>query len=52
MASQILNTREEWRRELESLPSLEENDGKIPSVFLAHGRESSSFFRDLAYSDQ
>ncbi|GAA5834448.1 hypothetical protein JCM5353_003856 [Sporobolomyces roseus] len=38
MASQILNTREEWRRELESLPSLEENDGKIPSVFLAHGQ--------------
>ena len=41
--SQILNTRKEWRDELEKLPTLEENGGKIPSVFLAHGREFSSF---------
>lgn len=37
--SQIPNTRKEWQAGLESLPTLEENGGKIPSVFLAHGRE-------------
>ncbi|GAA5897085.1 DODA-type extradiol aromatic ring-opening family dioxygenase [Sporobolomyces salmoneus] len=36
--SQILNTRKEWKEELAKLPTLEENGGKIPSVFLAHGQ--------------
>ncbi|GAA5938703.1 DODA-type extradiol aromatic ring-opening family dioxygenase [Sporobolomyces koalae] len=36
--SQVLATREEWRRELQALPTLEENGNKIPSVFLAHGQ--------------
>jgi len=48
MASQIFNTREEWRKELESLPTLEQNGGKIPSVFLAHGRKCRSFSRNPA----
>lgn len=32
-------TPELWRKQLDSLPSLEETGGKIPSIFLAHGRE-------------
>ncbi|GAA6014344.1 hypothetical protein JCM11491_005049 [Sporobolomyces phaffii] len=33
-----LNTRSEWQAEIAKLPTLEENGGKIPSVFLAHGQ--------------
>ncbi|KAM0749284.1 Extradiol ring-cleavage dioxygenase, class III enzyme, subunit B [Meredithblackwellia eburnea MCA 4105] len=34
----IRSVREEWSKELEALPSLEETGGKIPSIFLAHGQ--------------
>lgn len=37
-SSCINDTPEEWRRELEALPSLEETGGMIPSFFIAHGR--------------
>ncbi|GAA5951978.1 hypothetical protein JCM3765_005158 [Sporobolomyces pararoseus] len=46
--SQILNTRKEWRDELEKLPTLEENGGKMPSVFLAHGQPMLLFPPHLA----
>ncbi|GAA6064245.1 hypothetical protein JCM10212_005997 [Sporobolomyces blumeae] len=36
--AEILSSRKEWQRELESLPTLEETGGKIPSIFLAHGQ--------------
>ncbi|GAA5893130.1 hypothetical protein JCM6882_003893 [Rhodosporidiobolus microsporus] len=36
--AEINTTPEEWRRELDALPSLEETGGAIPSVFLAHGQ--------------
>ncbi|GAA5968536.1 hypothetical protein JCM11641_007670 [Rhodosporidiobolus odoratus] len=36
--AEINTTPEEWRNELETLPSLEETGGVIPSIFLAHGQ--------------
>ncbi|GAA5901164.1 hypothetical protein JCM5296_006287 [Sporobolomyces johnsonii] len=36
--AEVINTPEDWKKELELLPSLEENGGKVPSVFLAHGQ--------------
>lgn len=38
MSSFINATPEEWRKELECLPTLEETKGLIPSIFLAHGQ--------------
>ncbi|BGP12106.1 hypothetical protein JCM10213_005213 [Rhodosporidiobolus nylandii] len=36
--AEVYTTPEEWKRELDALPSLEETGGAIPSVFLAHGQ--------------
>lgn len=40
--SEIYSTRPEWQAQLDSLPSLDHTGGKIPSIFLAHGRKSST----------
>ena len=39
LSSEIYSTRPEWQAQLDSLPSLEQTGGKIPSIFLAHGRK-------------
>lgn len=39
LASEIYSTRPEWQAQLDGLPSLEQTGDKIPSIFLAHGRE-------------
>ncbi|GAA6043180.1 hypothetical protein JCM8097_008714 [Rhodosporidiobolus ruineniae] len=35
--AEVNTTPEEWRKELEQLPTLEQTGGAIPSIFLAHG---------------
>lgn len=35
-------TPDEFKKAIDNLPTLEQNDGRIPSIFLAHGRASLS----------
>ncbi|GAA6024168.1 hypothetical protein JCM10207_005589, partial [Rhodosporidiobolus poonsookiae] len=36
--AEVVTTPEEWRKDLDALPTLEQTGGAIPSVFLAHGQ--------------
>ncbi|GAA5860334.1 hypothetical protein JCM8547_003466 [Rhodosporidiobolus lusitaniae] len=48
--AEVNATPEEWRKELDALPSLEETGGAIPSVFLAHGQPMLVYPPNLATS--